>query len=79
MYNKGNFWQVDQNFLTSQIYPRVYRNMISHDDFYRHKFPNSKPIPHKKEFESEFIGKPYDQNDYSSHDGEYWNPESAWR
>jgi len=79
MYSKGNFWQVDQNFLTQKIYPIVKDKMISHDDFYRHKFPNSKPIPHKKEFESEFIGKPYDQDDYSSHDGEYWNPESVWR
>jgi hypothetical protein len=76
---KGDFWQVDQIFLSRVIYPRVFRNMISHDDFYCHKFPNSKPIPHKKVFKSEFVGKPYEYDDFSKHDGNQWNPESVYQ
>lgn len=81
IYNKGDFWQVDQNFLTSQIYPRVYGDMICHDDFYTNKFPNSVKIPHVKteETSKEFVGKPFEFNDISCHDGEPWQPASIWK
>lgn len=80
-FTKGNFWQVDQNFLTSQIYPRVYKDMICHDDFHRTRYPFSFPIPHDKtkETEDEFIGKPYEFDDVSGHDGKSWKFESIYK
>lgn len=33
-YNKGNFWQVDQNFLSEQIYPIVVNTSFVHDSFH---------------------------------------------
>lgn len=82
-FKKGNFWQVDQNFLTQKVYPIVKDKMISHDDFYKHKFPNSFPIPHKKDCSGdlyyEFVGKPYESNDISCHDNRKWCETSVWK
>ena len=33
-YVKGNFWQVDQNFLRDIIYPIVKNNSLVHDEFF---------------------------------------------
>ena len=31
---KGDYWQVDQEFLTAQIYPLVQHKAMVHDEFY---------------------------------------------
>lgn len=64
-YSKGDFWQVDQNFLKQKIYPIVKSNSFVHDEFFEYNpFPskrkegvdtNGNPI--------DFIGEPVDQND----------------
>lgn len=43
-YHKGNFWQVDQNFLNSTIYPLFKDDAYVHDEFHKydkvkHNFP----------------------------------------
>ena len=39
-YSKGEFWQVDQNFLREKIYPLIKNNSCVHDEFFEHKpFP----------------------------------------
>jgi len=43
-YVKGNFWQVDQNFLRDVIYPTVKNNSLVHDEFF-----DKKPFPTKRE------------------------------
>jgi hypothetical protein len=60
-YNKGNFWQVDQNFLKEQIYPKIINNCFVHDSFLNFE-------SFKKEFpfervNKEFVGDVFDEND----------------
>lgn len=39
-YTKGNFWQVDQDFLRDVIYPKIKNNYFVHDDYFEKKpFP----------------------------------------
>jgi len=55
-YGKGNFWQVDQNFLKEKVYPLIYDKSCVHDPFFQKiKFP-TKRINH------EFVGEIYDEN-----------------
>lgn len=55
-YTKGNFWQVDQNFLTDKIYPIVKDKSYVHDEFFGgNKFPS----PRQNRF---FIGQAFDEN-----------------
>jgi hypothetical protein len=53
-YYKGNFWQVDQNFLRDVIYPMIESTSYVHDEFFKYN-SNSKPFPIKREY-GEFIG-----------------------
>jgi hypothetical protein len=63
-YQKGDFWQVDQNFLREQIYPRVKNVAVVHDEFFEHKpFPISRA-------NYEFVGDVFDANDVRH--PEYW-------
>ena len=56
-YNKGDFWQADQNFLREKVYPLIYNNSKVHDPFFENK-----PFPtNRKNYE--FIGEVYDEND----------------
>lgn len=56
-YAKGNFWQVDQNFLREVIWPRVAYTTETHDEFFaKSPFPNSRDG-------AEFVGQVYDEND----------------
>jgi len=64
-YSKGNFWQVDQNFLREKIYPIVKDTSCVHDEFFE-----KKPFPTKRKegIDSNgnpkyFIGEPVDEND----------------
>ena len=63
-YQKGDFWQVDQNFLRENIYPRVKSVAVVHDEFFE-----GKPFPTKRE-NYEFIGDVFDASD--ARHPEYW-------
>ena len=54
---KGDFWQVDQNFLKEKIYPLVSNTCFVHDEFFEKKnFPT-------KRNGLEFVGQVFDEND----------------
>lgn len=56
-YNKGNFWQVDQNFLREKIYPLIHHKSTVHDPFFQKiPFPTAR-------VNREFVGEVYDDND----------------
>ena len=56
-YVKGNFWQVDQNFLKEIIYPIINNNCFIHDEFFDKK---AFPTDRKRGF---FVGQAFDEND----------------
>jgi hypothetical protein len=56
-YVKGNFWQVDQNFLREKIYPIIRLDSIVHDDYFENK-----PFPKHRENKT-FVGQAFDEND----------------
>jgi hypothetical protein len=58
-YNKGNFWQVDQNFLKEKIYPKVLKKSFIHDSFFKIE-NNSKPFPTER-INKEFVGDVFDE------------------
>ncbi len=64
-YSKGNFWQVDQNFLKEKIYPIVKDNSYVHDEFFEKKpFPAiRKDGIDKNGNPTDFIGEPVNEND----------------
>lgn len=64
-YNKGNFWQVDQNFLREIIWPRVSYTTYTHDEF----FSKNCPFPSSRT-NNEFVGDVFDENDVRH--PEYW-------
>lgn len=64
-YKKGDFWQVDQNFLKEKIYPIVKNNSYVHDEFFnynsdRKKFPTNRD-------KGRFVGQAFDENDKILH------------
>ena len=59
-YNKGDFWQVDQNFLREKIYPKVVQNSFVHDSFFSIE-PNKKLFPSER-VNKEFVGDVFDEN-----------------
>lgn len=63
-YQKGNFWQVDQNFLREKVYPLVRFDSVVHDEFFE-----KKPFPTKR-LNFEFVGDVFDENDVRH--PEYW-------
>jgi hypothetical protein len=60
-YNKGNFWQVDQNFLKEKIYPIIKNNSFVHDSFFKVE-QDRKNFPSER-FNKEFVGDVFDEND----------------
>jgi len=60
-YNKGNFWQVDQNFLRENIYPLVINNSFVHDSYSNYNI-ESKPFPTER-INKEFVGDVFDENE----------------
>jgi hypothetical protein len=60
-YTKGDFWQVDQNFLREKIYPLVINNSFTHDSYLNYN-TNSKPFPSKR-INREFVGDVFDENE----------------
>jgi len=65
-YVKGDFWQVDQNFLTQIIYPRVRDNSCVHDEFFA-----KKPFPYPRD-SKHFVGQAYAGNDKILDDEEFF-------
>jgi hypothetical protein len=65
---KGEFWQVDQNFLAKIIYPMVKNNSIIHDEFHNYN-SDKKSFPTKRE-NKEFVGDVFDHN--NNRHPEYW-------
>jgi len=56
-YLKGDFWQVDQNFLREKIYPLIKNNVVIHDEFFDKKnFPSFR-------MGKFFVGQAFDEND----------------
>jgi protein O-GlcNAc transferase len=60
-YVKGNFWQVDQNFLKEKIYPIVRLDSIVHDEYFENK-----PFPSKGE-PKRFVGQAFNDKDEILH------------
>jgi len=60
-YIKGDFWQVDQNFLKEKVYPLIKENTLIHDEFFE-----KKPFPHLRA-SYEFIGQAFDEKDIALH------------
>ena len=56
-YKKGDYWQVDQNFLRDKIWPLVQSKSHIHDEFFqKHSFP-------VKRNPREFVGKAFNHDD----------------
>lgn len=63
--DKGNYWQVDQDFLKNKIYPLVKDNSLVHDEFFENKpfpTPRKEGLDHEGNPEN-FVGEPVDEND----------------
>lgn len=60
-YTKGDFWQVDQNFLREKIYPLVVDSSFTHDSYLNYS-TNSKQFPSER-IDREFVGDVFDEND----------------
>ena len=56
-YNKGDFWQVDQNFLREIVWPRILYTACVHDPFFA-----KIPFPSKRK-EYEFVGKIWNEKE----------------
>ena len=56
-YVKGDFWQVDQNFLREIVYPKVAPLSMVHDEFFQ-----KIPFPTLRNGR-EFVGLAYDENE----------------
>jgi hypothetical protein len=56
-YKKGDFWQVDQNFLREKIYPLVKDRSFVHDEFFE-----SRPFPTPREGR-EYVGEAFDEKE----------------
>lgn len=60
-YIKGNFWQVDQNFLREVIYNKIKHDCVVHDEFFEKKsFPSNRT-------NKNFVGMGFDQDDKPLH------------
>jgi hypothetical protein len=60
-YVKGNFWQVDQNFLKEKIYSIVINNSLIHDSFLNYEKEKNK-FPTER-INKEFVGDVFDEFD----------------
>lgn len=56
-FTKGDFWQVDQNFLKDSVYPRARLDCHVNDEFFE-----KKPFPSPRK-DLEFVGDVFDEND----------------
>lgn len=54
-YVRGDFWQVDQNFLREIVWPANYHKVLAHDDWNRFPQAETKPFPTPRE-DDDFVG-----------------------
>ena len=71
-FPKGDFWQVDQNFLRSKVYPTIRNHACVHDEFFE---KNPFPVPREGGNDKEgnpmnFIGQVFNEHDADSR--EWW-------
>ena len=59
-YNKGDFWQTDQNFLREVVYDKVKESSIIHDSYFN--FEITKRLFPTKRINREFVGDVFDEN-----------------
>ena len=59
-YNKGDFWQVDQNFLSEQIYPIVVNSSFVHDSC--HNINSWSKNFSIERIDQEFVGDVFDEH-----------------
>jgi len=69
-FTKGNYWQVDQDFLKKIVWPRVAYTTIVHDEFFA-----KCPFPTPRDG-YDFVGNVFDEND-NMHP-EYWKDIEKW-
>jgi hypothetical protein len=62
-YSKGDFWQVDQNFLREKIYPLVRGNVFVHDEFFGSHYGEPTFSYSYPRDANHFIGQAYAGND----------------
>jgi len=67
-YNKGDFWQVDQNFLSEQIYPIVVNSSFVHDSC--HKINSWSKNFSIERIDQEFVGDVFDE--YNQRHSQYY-------
>ena len=60
-YIKGDFWQIDQNFLREKIYPLVVNKSFIHDSYLNYN-QNSKKF-NSERIDREFVGDVFDENE----------------
>ena len=60
-YKKGDFWQVDQNFLKQVVYPYIMNDVCIHDEYF-----HLSPFPTTRE-PKRFVGQAFDADDNLLH------------
>lgn len=60
-FTKGNYWQVDQDFLKQVVHPNISFDCMVHDPFFE-----KQPFP-KKRKGNLFVGQAFDKNDRPLH------------
>ena len=60
-YKKGDFWQVDQNFLKEKIYSLIVNDCMVHDEFFTYN-SHTRQFPTKRDGQ-QFVGESFDEND----------------
>jgi len=67
-YNKGDFWQVDQNFLSEQIYPIVVNSSFVHDSYHNINSWSKNFLIER--IDQEFVGDVFDE--YNQRHSQYY-------
>lgn len=67
-FKKGEFWQVDQNFLAQIIYPIIKNTSMVHDEYFNYNL-DKKPFPTER-MNKEFVGDVFDH--YDNRHPDYW-------
>ena len=70
-YVKGDFWQVDQNFLREKIWPLIKDSSFVHDEILTNRFGPAHPYKFKRA-PKHFIGQAYDGDDKILDDDVYF-------
>lgn len=71
-FPKGDYWQVDQNFLRARVYPLIREHACVHDEYFEKKpFPVAREGGHDEDGNPmNFIGQVFNEHDVDSR--EWW-------